>query len=268
MFSSAYIKGRSHLKCDDYALHSLKCGFLCDGCSGANHPEIGAKILPFYAVSHLDRFIWENNGEYNFKDYVFYLEKQLSRFMKEFDPGKMPIQTYEDIFSCTLGGVVQHKYNIYMSLMGDGCIYYELVNGDKFITIVNYKQNYPFYISYLFRQDQFDLWKDIPDNDIEVQQYKMDENCDWVKIEHSIPLNTLYVTITQSIDDIKLVVVTSDGPEQCDNFSTIEALYELVNFKSFGEDFAWRRLVRFEQNLHKNGNYCQDDISMIVYHKD
>lgn len=268
MFSSAYIKGKSHTKCDDYAYHTDKCGFLSDGCSSALNPEIGAKLLPFYAAHHLNRFIWENKEEYNFKKYIFYLEQQLKKFMDTFNPGKFQNKLFEEIFSCTLGGIVQYKDYIHMSLMGDGCMYYELMNGEKHIIIVSFEQNYPFYISYLFRQSEFDSWCTIPGNDINIEHYKMNENCDWVKVERPIPLNTLYLTITQSIDDVNLAVVFSDGPEQIDGFTPIEAIYELTNFKNYTSDFAWRRLLRFEQNLKKDNKFCHDDLSMVVYKRD
>jgi len=267
MFSSAFIKGHSHLKCEDYAIHGNKSGFLSDGCSGAVNSDIGSKILPFYAYEGLNHFLYTNNDTYNFKEYVFDLEKKVKRFIDVSDPLHSRSLVFDSIFSCTLGGIVQHSDKIHISLLGDGCIYYETVTGEANIIIVRFGCNYPFYISYLFKQSNFDSWDSLRGNDIDILHYRLEGN-NWVLIPQSIPNNTLYLTITHSIDDINLAAVFSDGPEQAEGMTTIEAIVELTNFKNFNTDFAWRRLKRFEENRSKQELYNHDDISMVVYKRD
>lgn len=267
MFSSAFIKGHSHLKCDDYAIHGNRSGFLSDGCSGAHNSDIGSKILPFYAYERLSHFLYTNQDTYNFKEYVFELEKQLKRFIDISDPLHSRSLVFESIFSCTLGGVVQHNDKVHISLLGDGCIYYETMAGEANILIVSFNRNYPFYISYLFKQSVFENWDSLEGNDLKIEHYKLIGN-EWVIVPTTIPINTLYLTITHSIDEINVAAVFSDGPEQCDGLTTIEAITELTNFKNYNPDFAWRRLKRFEETRHKQGLYNQDDISMVVYKRD
>jgi len=267
MFSSAYIKGHSHLKCDDYAIHGSKSGFLSDGCSGAMRSDIGSKLLSFYAYEGLSHYIHINNDTYNFKDYVFELEKKIKQFISISDPLHSTSLIFEDMFSCTLGGIVQHNENISISLLGDGCIYYELMNGEKNIIVVSYEVNYPFYISYLFSQESFASWDSIVGNDLKIKQYKLIGD-NWVLLPQSIPLNTLYLTINHSIDDINVAAVFSDGPEQCEGMTTIEAIVELMNFKNYNHAFAWRRLRRFEETRSKEKLFNHDDISMVVYKRD
>ena len=266
MFSSAYIKGHSHLKCDDYAAHSDKCGFLSDGCSSAKNSDIGAKLLSFYALENINHFLYLNKGRYDFKEFIFYLEN----FIKENWVNTSVLKQnniIEDLFSCTLGGIVKHNDNIYLSLLGDGCIYYELDNGEKYIVIVSFEKNYPFYISYLFTESVFNNWEQLSDNNIKIDHYKF-ENNEWTLIPKSIPTDTLYLTITYPLNSIKTASIFSDGVEQCNGLSTIEAINELVNFKNTNIDFAWRRLRRFEENRNKQNLYNQDDISIVSYVRD
>ena len=118
MFSSAYIKGHSHLKCDDYANHSYKCGFLSDGCSSAKNSDIGAKLLSFYALEKLKHFLFLHKGVYDFKEFVFYLNSSLQHYANlNVDMFNEYTNLFEDMFSCTLGGIVKHDNNIYISLL-------------------------------------------------------------------------------------------------------------------------------------------------------
>lgn len=245
MFSSAFIKGHSHLKCDDYAIHSDNCAFLSDGCSGSPNSDIGAKIVPYAAMQYMKTKIF-----YDFEDYFQYM----STILKE----KFP-NTY-DIFDCTIGGLYLTNYRIHIGLLGDGIIYIKFKDGSVTYRKQYYAQNTPFYMSYLLSEIRKQLWESIPNNMLYTESY--DSLLETAIIGHSTR-NIFFKEY--HISDINFIAIFSDGPEQVNGMELKDVLIELTDFKNFNGDFAWRRLKRFEETKKKQSILCRDDISMVIY---
>jgi hypothetical protein len=254
MFSSAYIKGHSHLKCDDYALHSQNCAFLSDGCSSVFNSDIGSKLLPYLATKYINQFIFSLNVNNSVKNYLNLLSVIAN---EKFD---------KNIFACTLGGIIIPPWENHLNffLLGDGIIYIELNSGTKYFYKISYSQNTPFYFQYYMDKEETYLWKSYKEN-IKLNELFYMENKDYISINND---SDLIFTGSVAFDTINLIAIFSDGPEQVDNSELHEVLKELTDFKNYTPDFAWRRLKRFEETKRKEGKFCQDDISMIVYKKD
>ncbi len=256
MFSSAYIKGHSHLKCDDYAIHSDKCAFLSDGCSGSPNSDIGAKILPYTALKNIN----ELSSKQEIIDFNEYLKNLSYPIFKSYENNM-------DLFDCTLGSLFIYRGCLYVSLLGDGIIFIKYSDNSKKYIKVSYKQNYPYYFSYLFSLDKHNAWRNITENYKEIELYIYED----INLENKIIYGKdleLFHTIIFDKKNIDIIAIFSDGPEQVDNMQLKDVLTELTNFKNYNTDFAWRRLKRFEETKRKEGIFCQDDISMIVYKKD
>jgi len=61
---SFFVKGRSHLVCEDYAINNSDFGVVSDGCSSVRNTDLGSRFLSLAALKHKDLFLNECKHEF------------------------------------------------------------------------------------------------------------------------------------------------------------------------------------------------------------
>lgn len=264
-FDSHYIIGKSHLTCQDYALHNHKRKFfgISDGCSSSLNTDFGSRILLKNAENKVG-LLQENI------DKLFLIEDPLFII----DNLNMP----DTCLDATLNIGYDYKFNdifgMNVELYGDGFIVILKNNGNFIIHEIDYEKNTPFYLSYLndeTRQQEFN----------KINQAKKLKTIEYTKdlqlvFEEQIDLPILSpftcfeaydgntVSISLFSDGLKtLIPIDPCGSK----LELSQVVSELINFPLINGDFVKRRVLRFLKN-HKEHNFYDDFSQATCIFKD
>jgi hypothetical protein len=156
----------------------------------------------------------------------------------------------------------------FVSLYGDGGFAFIDVDGAMTLYTYEWKNNMPFYphedrrrfIDFhggysapVFIQRSYQL---TPEGEIAVAletELSAENGCNGVTFQ----LNLIKQRTA-------LICLFSDGIEQVDKMTTVEAVQGLTAFKNLSGEFVKRRLIRFDHNSKKNGSGPVDDLAMAV----
>lgn len=158
--------GKSHQVCDDYSksisTDNYKLLIVSDGCSASESTDIGSRILTICTENFIDK---------NYK-YIFDMDKNEIGKAIIFD-AQSSIKTLslnQSVLDATLifCFIMDNKYLIVK--FGDGVSIIGNRNGVSEINYVNYKNEYVYYINYLYNKERNEIYLKKTDN--EKKSYK------------------------------------------------------------------------------------------------
>lgn len=267
----SFVKGNSHLICQDYALtfqhKDVSCALVSDGCSVVNkgntaephpHSDLSSRLVAFAAKKVLTELIdYDEKTAILRSDFQTLFRSTLSSMGNILGIGRT-------VGDATLN-LAYHAPGIVVSLMiGDGVTIIE--NEDQFhVRIRKFEPNMPYYISYML-----DPLADKRYEAMDIRMYeeylsinKKDWTYETTKCDKQVKLDE-FVQIYEA-QDVKSITVLSDGIEdirQGRQLLVPEALQLLIPFKTKSGPFVQRRLRAFMRKIEKMQMIANDDVSI------
>lgn len=233
-----YIQGQSHLACQDYAAQRGNVAALADGCSSAEHSDVGARLLVHAALR-----AWPSLGKNCVPGEVctrvaFQAAGALVRAGLH-DTGMKPI--YPALYA-TLGVLSVDGSIVTATLAGDGVIFGKRRDGAIEIEVCDFA-NLPPYLAYGLEVGVFDRYM--------AESGRTGAEC--------APRQATY-----DLAEYDLVGIASDGV-CATTLDVDEVLAQLCAVKVRAGRFAARRLRRLAEHDWPRANVrFEDDISVVM----
>ena len=274
-----FTQGSTHKICQDYAISNrrdkdgniLGPAFVvvCDGCSGAEDSDFGARLLARAAVKYNDRFLTN--------------DQRLNRILATADMYRQSLSLPIQSLCATLLTAVETTHNIEVSIVGDGVVYARRRDGTAVIYEYRYPFGAPYYLRYsLSQQDEEEYGKKFGWCRITVVYAITGEETKIVRSElnNGRPSDGLpalscmpaFRTFDKSIFD--LVAIMSDGASAFERFNETntgrepvsipmaDVLKEMTSFKNYNGEFVQRRCQKALKQCRANGWQNMDDFSI------
>lgn len=159
---SHFIIGSSHLYCEDYCLSKTidDVGILAisDGCSGSGgNVSLGARLICSAFAKVAQRHIeylkecFNSSSENHLHENMqrVFCGRLLPDFIFEIESYKSCLNLDYADFDCTLIGIIAYKHTISYICIGDGAFHLTFRNKNERMTVFEYTNSMPLYISYL-----------------------------------------------------------------------------------------------------------------------
>lgn len=257
--------GSTHAVCQDYTLHGesiLPYAVLSDGCSGAPHSDIGARLM-CHAAPQVLRLMGEDQlFESNAKDIVLKAQGIASL-------GQVHMSLPSNALYATflLAYASENRNAIRIIMAGDGFLMCKKQGGEVSVLHANYDKDYPFYPAYLASMGHLAEYEKITE--------KAGQSVTHNWILGSAPVGSAQrkenhiFDITIPANEIEWVMLSSDGLETFtgrDDQSLPVGLVEdviplITNIKGLQGTFITRRLgkmLKKELSTHEHA----DDLSV------
>lgn len=242
--SSYYCIGAKHIRCEDYALHWDDGVVVSDGCSGAEHADVGARLI-----------CWEVRQSSPLKKgWLPYGSRQATQLL-----GLPDISLYASTMVITDD---QNTFNVQVA--GDGVVAARRHDGSYRITRLHFLNSCPQYAAKNFPgvdpySCEFEQFVDVYDPDL-VSTTVNDTQID------------AFSRFTYNKDEFDLVAVFSDGVE---SFRTVTSegwdvsnkmftdfVADFMSVRNHNGNFMERRARRVLHDLSRRGIYHTDDFSV------
>lgn len=264
--------GNSHLNCEDYALqgaldNDMEYGIVADGCSSAEHSEIGAQIL-CHVARYFILFYDQVNlfGKTPLGDMGLLLGNSIRRRADELRK-LYPITP--DALQATLLITLRIKKTVYLFVWGDGVIIERYASPEKpdtiqsLITKIDYPANTPFYL--VTNKERYKTHlenKDIYDPKKIVETFTNDEKRHVSEQAFHLP----YMFKFDKELNMKSITICTDGilsymDENKNPIDFLNVVPELTQFKSTTGEFVKRRMGFFKKAVEKKQWSHFDDIA-------
>ncbi len=272
----AFYIGSTHEVCQDYALAGGSTVTIADGCSGSVLSDVGSRILSIVAM----------NKMIEIDSLQMFDEKEIILLAR---PSIKMLNIPTECLDTTLFSAVFHGQSSEIIGYGDGVIAICLKNKSILVIDIEYYDNCPFYVNYIYdNTNRLSLWEQ-NHNKRRINLYKIDK-------EKTILINEINSTRRIEYDDIEIGVIKmfehkiiveiinidqvesinlmSDGIHSFyetiteDNTKTNKSipfclvLSDLLSYKNYVGKFVQRRMNRFLQDCQKKDWYHSDDISL------
>lgn len=263
---SYYAIGSSHTVCQDYSLSKLisyniendaAFALVCDGCSGSENSDFGARLIAKCAENRLKYFFAEEKS-FRLKladaaDYcrdILDLNKECldaTLLFAQADFNGYEIRAYGD------GGILKLKH--------DGTIEY---------TFIEYPSGAPLYLNYYLDNDRFERYKSQFGLQRKIYKWNLSSdnesnvNFTVVSDESGEPY------VEYGDNDYKVIAVASDGiasfmkyiDKTIEPANMIDIVRQVMDFKSVKGEFIKRRMNGFKNYCEKNSLKHLDDFSI------
>ncbi len=275
----AFSKGFTHAICQDYALKNKNSISISDGCSGSSLSDIGSRVLSITAMNRMSELQSLHDLDEN---ELILSARPLIKMLN------LPSECLDATLLCAAKIEDTGEAICY----GDGVIAVKMKDDNIFVINIEYTDNYPFYINYLFdKTNRHNNWIEDHDNkkvtfsviknngEIEI----LSENCDlnprigYDGIEVGVLRVQLQRTMVEVVSpEAECIVIMSDGVHSFykpiktgtlisnDSISYFDVLKELLNFKNYNGQFVQRRMNKFRKYCLKNSWQHYDDISIAT----
>ena len=279
---SFFTKGVSHKVCEDYTMHGEIAGnpfvIVCDGCSGSDDTDFGARLLARSAKRTLE-------GIHNSRafDYAESEDEKYSLLENDIraNLGSMLKATESDISvgDATLLMAFQYDSNIYVYMRGDGTFAYkDSETNELTIYTVEFLSGAPYYLTYDLSIMNTKAYK---------QQFNMDKTFKQIiisntgeEIEHFPNSTTMlyhdHVFFKLPIYKKEFISIMSDGVSAFQYSSkymgervsgaasTANIVKEINSFKNYQGEFVQRRMNMAMRKFEKQGLENFDDVSIAT----
>ncbi|EIJ41248.1 hypothetical protein BegalDRAFT_0328 [Beggiatoa alba B18LD] len=255
-YDSFFTIGKTHVVCEDYALHGdSPTPFLivCDGCSSSPNSDVGARILALTAKTLVEKQVDNLISDY----YLFgqRLIKQAADIAQ-----KLPISL--SVLDATTLIAYQTADSVRIYVYGDGTIL--LKNQSDKIDYINieFTHNAPYYLSYWLTEERQQEYASHELYPLIIQDSRASQK------ENAIYHKPLIFEF--SLTEYPTIAIASDGIGQCYNFSDgtrislLDVATQLLAFKQVEGDFVKRRVKRALEQFAKQGIYAADDLSLAA----
>jgi len=274
-----FTQGSTHKVCQDYAISNRRdkdglitgraFAIVCDGCSGAEDSDFGARVLARAALRHQDRFLSH--------------DQRLNRILTTADMYRQSLALPVQSLCSTLLMAVETGDSIEVTVVGDGVVFARKRDGTGIIYEYRYPSGAPYYLRYaLSSSDEAEYgeifgWKrqewvhEFLNGKIEF--VKMNSNDTTPNYEESA-LSIMPVTRTFKTSEYDLVAIMSDGTSAFERFqetatgrephliSLADVLREVTAFKNYNGEFVQRRCQKAFEKFRKDGWQNTDDFSI------
>lgn len=261
---SFFIIGKSHKVCEDYALcNSASHNFfgVSDGCSSSKDTDFGSRIL-------LKSF--EQNTSFMFDRK--YIEAIWARAVNITDTLKMPVTCLDATINIGYNTQVEGVDAIQVICIGDGFIVAQMNDNSFELIEIEYDQNAPYYLSYVFDTDRKKQYmaqnqkkkvtiKEYNENLELTDEYPSttDEN---IKVDEFSKLwfpTSVYKSVSLFSDGLK-TFIPHDQTKQ--KIPLAKIVKELISFPIINGEFVKRRCMKFIKTYPEHAFY--DDVSMAT----
>ena len=169
---SHYTIGKTHLYCQDYAVHGREPfphAILADGCSAAPNSDIGARLLVLNARRELARFARISGDEAERAALHWRLGQRIVRRAAR---QARDLSLDPEVLDATLLVAWCDGTAVHVHLYGDGCIATRRADGGLAVIQVEYAENAPYYLSYLLDPERQAIYREAVGNSAVAQSIR------------------------------------------------------------------------------------------------
>ncbi len=259
--------GKTHHTCEDYAISVGKPFpfiLVCDGCSSSKNTDVGARLL---ALTTKRQF-------HGAMVYGLLPDKQES-FGRAIIESAYIIADELGLNRSALDATLLLAYVenglVHFLAFGDGFFIIKSKSGHDNFHQLSYNQNAPYYLTVHESSDVQREWAAVyPDNALEVKLFNYLESQGPFDIpqEHKVGWDKPFYYCARQIDDIEMVMVSSDGIGTfcCSNDRSLlkpeVVINEMYNIKVKNGEFIKRRMKKMLEKYASQGIYNLDDVSV------
>jgi hypothetical protein len=240
---SYYTIGKLHLFCEDYVCQGelpFPYIILADGCSAALNSDLGARLLVLNARSLLSRFALSAGDE---AEQIARHWRLGRRIIRRAARQAQDLGLNEGVLDATLLIAWCDGETVYVHLYGDGCIVTRNADGAVAAIQVEYAENAPYYLSYLFDTERGALYREaIGDAQGQSIRYLYEGGATVRQEPFDTP--TLF---SFSLATFPTVMVSTDGlhsflnAETGERLALLEVAQRFLDFPHFNEGFVKRQ---------------------------
>lgn len=274
---SYYEIGKSHIACQDYALHGSLDGFeygiVADGCSSANHSEIGAQMLCHAAKYQIGFCIRTGLLE---KSNIKIISSVIGNgVFKRANEVIMSYPITRETLEATLLIAIRVSSKVLVFAWGDGVIIANYEKGDnsyyQTIMKIDYSLNAPFYLAC---NDDIYLKNCQKKGESNPQCFRETYTLSEEKglsdpVKYSYPFNEIYMdkcaSMVYSMERLVSVTICTDGISSYRNgfkkdIGLETTVPEFIGFKNTTGEFVKKRMIFFGKKVTKNNWHHYDDV--------
>lgn len=256
---SFFIMGKSHKVCEDYALHSIHHNVfgISDGCSSSSNTDFGSRIMLKSFEMSVDDIVSCPT------DLTFILHEASREILNAF---------YGTLQNNALDATLNVGYEtssgeVEVNLIGDGFIVAHYKDGRFAIYEIDYSENAPYYLTYMFDSARdIEYKKHIQTKNFSVTTYDKLGN---LISKTEIKSEQKYEKLFFPKSDYKSISLFSDGLKTlipndptADRIPLQEVVLQLISFPQTNGEFVKRSCKFF---LKKNKDHMfYDDFSMAT----
>ena len=259
-YNAVFAKGKTHLKCEDYALagtiKNVPMIIVCDGCSSSPNTDVGARLLAHSLInicrgSTVDSTIDSQLSllDENIEELILVSALQSARNL--LNPLALSNSCLD--VTCLFSYVFEGK--VFIHTIGDGAVYVKWNNGEERIWLHEFESGAPLYGNYLL-----DLERKAEYHKTYPGVRKISEG----SFENPNEVITTWPQVHSLVfpeEEISLVALMSDGCSTVKNVPTYSAIEAFTSFKNTQGAFVERRL---RKALLEYNNDHDDDISVAA----
>ena len=278
-----FTQGSTHKVCEDYAISNRRddkgtiigpaFAIVCDGCSGADDTDFGARLLARAALRHQDRFLSHDQR----------LNRILATAAMYRQSLGLPVQS----LCSTLLMAVESGECINVTVVGDGVVFARKRDGTFIVYEYRYPSGAPYYLRYALNSaDECEYGNKFGwqrhESVYEVVDGKF--KCAKMNSNHTTPnyaesaLTIMPVVRDFKVAEYDLIGIMSDGASAFERFNETATGREPVSvsmsdvakavtaFKNYNGEFVQRRCQKAFEQFRKDGWQNTDDFSIgVVY---
>jgi hypothetical protein len=240
---SYYTIGKLHLFCEDYVCQGgppFPHIILADGCSAALNSDLGARLLVLNARSLLSRFALSAGDE---AEQIARHWRLGRRIIRRAARQAQDLGLNEGVLDATLLIAWCDGETVYVHLYGDGCIVTRNADGVVAAIEVEYAENAPYYLSYLFDTERGALYREAI-GDAQGQSIRYLHEGGATVRQEPFDTPTLF---SFSLATFPTVIVSTDGlhsflnTETGERLALLEVAQRFIDFPHFNEGFVKRQ---------------------------
>lgn len=266
---------RNGMPCQDYALSGEFDGgayaIVSDGCSTGGRTDVGSRIVGLaMAQSIRETLRYPNDCPFGSESFMLSSGMERRSIMRA---AQLSLGLTQRDMLATCLFVAAAPRGLVASIIGDGVFATQDIAGTLCMTKFEWDRNIPLYPAY--EQDDYAGFIRAHGGDLAIISFRAEtvivDNCGNVtsplSSEYSIGVSLRGVTYRYdavSLKSLRYAAMFSDGVTQVDGMNWVDAVRELMAFKSGLGEFVKRRMNRFLKDIGKIGRGPLDDIAYAV----
>lgn len=242
--------------CEDYGILEEKSVIISDGCSTQPFSDWGARILTRNFKEALNCFIGCGGIFDNFNVLISDVYAD-----SIYDISKICLN--KNILNASLSSLFISEDYVYSHVLNDGYLIIGFKSGITEVYKFTYRANYPYYLLYRFDKELNGLYKkQFFANTVMVEKFILDKDLCNIQIDQNEFPYDYHRFSKNKIDELKYILITTDGLNTFGSYSLLDVLKELLNFKSLRGEFIQRKVNAFYRELEKNKITNGDDLTI------